>query len=293
MDCLSERGVFQIVKDHPEIAALSEPVRSQNIYALAFENITNQPGLLFKALVRNLYLYTIANGGLNILTGSKAWFLVQLPTLIGVFWCVRYIKTPKYALLLFVLAGVLLSSTIITEDGGLRVFAATVPFSAAIAAIGINLVNKHSDNSSSFNWSGSARLALLFGLVLTFAIMLTALMTPLKYVSAGTENNKCSSGGTAVTIIFPARTAIHLVNNQIGSNSISSFSVEEFLGSLKVNGKKRMWPDINLKRLPTSLISVNKYILLPTELIRDDPHEITICTERRKWLFVEKSLLVE
>jgi hypothetical protein len=292
---VGEGGWSRIKIDHPEIVALSEPARSQGIYALALNNIINQPSRLIEALLRNLHLYTFANGGLNIITGSKAWLLVQIPTLTGVVWCVRYIKTPRYALLLFVLAGVLFSSTIITEDGGLRVFSATIPFSAAIAAVGLQFITRLRDSNNYLNEYKSRNpvlLTMFFGVVLISGIFFTILVVPLDPVARSEEKITCSPGLRAITISYPARTAIHLrKNEQEYSRYMPNIPANDFRGSLKINGRRRDWPNVDLLDIPYSMLSVGKYILLPTSLISDDPREITVCTERKGWLFIDQRLL--
>jgi len=285
------------VKDHPDIVALSEPARSQGIYALAFNNILNEPSRLIGALIRNLHLYTITNGGLNIVTGIKAWLLVQIPTIIGVVWCIRYIKTSRYALLLFVLAGVLFSSTIITEDGGLRVFAATIPFSAAIAAVGLQFLARRRGTNRYISEDKSREpvlLTMLLGVVLVLGVFLTILFVPIETGVKSEEKKSCSPGTRSITIRYPARTAIHLrENGHEYSRYVPNISVNDFSKSLKVNGRRRDWPKVELLQIPYSMLSLGKYILLPTSLISNDPPEITVCTERKGWLFIDqrKSLI--
>lgn len=288
-------GWYQIVKDYPEIVALTEPARSQGIYALAFNNLINEPSKLIEALLRNLYLYTIANGGLNIVTGGKAWVLVQIPTLIGVIWCVRHIKTPRYAMLLFALAGIIVSSLIVTEDGGLRVFAATIPFSAAIAAVGLPIV-KSNNSSSNLSYEFKKDVPVLVSLVLSavvvLGVFLTITMVPLKSEFRSGEKVSCLPGARMLTITYPARTAIHLrVNEDEYSHYMPNKFADDFRQSLKQNGRHRHWPNVELLPIPYSMLSLGKYVLLPTSLLNNDPPEITICTEKKGWLFIDQRLL--
>lgn len=294
---VGEGGWSQIMKDHPEIVALSEPARSQGIYAEAFKNIINQPTRLFEALLRNLHMYTIANGGLNIITGSKAWLLVQIPTFAGVVWCVRYIKTARYALLLFVLAGVLFSSSIITEDGGLRVFAATIPFSAAIAAVGLQFITRlrgsNPDLNDEYQSRSPALLAMLLGAVLIVGIFFTILFVPFETVAGSEVKMSCRAGMRPIKVTYPARTAIHLrINDQRYSHYMPNIPVNDFLGSLRHNGRRRDWPNIDMVDIPYSMLSVGKYILIPTEKIKDDPPAVSACVKRYGWLFVSEELLL-
>jgi hypothetical protein len=291
---VGEGGWSQIMKDHPDIIALTEPGRSQAIYALALKNIVHDPTKLLQALFRNFYLYTVHNGGLNIVAGSKAWLLVQIPTLLGVVWCARHISSPRYALLLLVFFGVLLSSLIVTEDGGLRVFAATVPFSAAIAAVGLP-IKKTREITGNIS-SGYDRFAVLssyfFSMTLILAIFITISFVPLESGSKSEEKISCGPDARLITIAYPARTAIHLRNDeQKFRRYLPNVNVNDFRESLEVNGRRRDWPDVELLQIPYSILSLGKYVLIPTSQISSDPHEITICAERKGWLFIDQRLL--
>lgn len=292
---VGEGGWSQIMKDHPEVVALAEPARSQGIYALAINNIINDPSSLFNALLRNFYMFAIANGGLNIVTGTKAWLLVQVPTLIGVIWCIRYIKNPRYAMLLFTLAGIIVSSIIVTEDGGLRVFAATIPFSAAIAAVGLPIkksIQGAGALSHGFNIKAPVFSSSFLGAVVLLGIFITISVCPLNSGIQSEEKNTCSPEDRLLTITYPARTAIHLrVNEQEYPHYVPNVFVNDFRDALKHNGRRRDWPDIELLPIPYSMLSLGKYVLLPTALISNDPPEITVCTRRVGWLFIDQKLL--
>jgi len=221
--------------------------------------------------------------------------LVQIPTIIGVVWCIRYIRTPRYALLLFVLAGVLFSSTIITEDGGLRVFAATIPFSAAIAAVGLQFLARRSGTNQCISEDkspGPVLLTMFFGIALVLGIFLTILLVPLKTGADSGKKKSCSPGARSITIRYPARAAIHLREKGQGySRYVPNIFVNDFRKSLKSNGRHRDWPDVELLQIPYSMLSLGKYVLLPTSLISNDPSEITVCTERKGWLYIDQRLL--
>lgn len=288
-------GWTQISKDYPEIMALAEPARSQSIYALAYSNIINEPLKIMEAMFRNLQLYIFTNGGLNIVTGSKAWLLVQIPTVIGVAWCIRFIRTPRYAMLLFALAGILVSALLITEDGGLRVFAATVPFSAAIAAVGLAIVQRQYRINNAVPELFTKKLLLAthtLSFLIIIGITLVISIVPLDSMALSKQKNTCSPGSRMITISYPVRSAIHVRQYGQGySRYVPDISVDEFHGSLKQNGRRRDWPKVNLLQMPYSLLSVGKYILLPTSSIIEDPPEITICTEKKGWLFIDQRLI--
>ena len=286
----------QIVVDHPDVASLAEPVRSQSIYRLAFDNIISQPGTFATALFRNLQTYTISNGGLNMVAGTKAWVLVQIPSLLGVLWCIRYFKNPRYVLLLFVLGGILLSAMIVTEDGGLRVFAATVPFSAVIAALGLRWIYRSSFNKDLKNYIPDEsqvsyeKFAVYSGVLLVISLLLTIILVPLNIASRPAEEILCRAGYDRSVIHFPARAAVYLkqgVND--ASAGYPAVMLNDMPAALEVNS--RQWPvNKQLKKVPLSLVLADKFYLLPTEALANDPQQLTTCVEKNSWLYVSQDL---
>jgi len=288
----------QIVIDHPDVASLAEPARSQSIYRLAFDNIISQPGTFVTALLRNLQTYTISNGGLNMVAGMKAWVLVQIPSLLGVLWCIRNFKSPRYALLFLVLGGILFSAMIVTEDGGLRVFAATVPFSAAIAALGLRWVYRSSmnNNKDSTNHSPEKsgvsyeKFAAYSGVLLVISLLLTIFLAPLNIATRPVEEISCRAGHKPAVIHFPARATVYLKQ---GDNDVSadfpSVMLADMPGAIEINNLK--WPiNKELKQVPLSLVLSDKFYLLPTEAFADDPQQVTACVEKNSWLYVSQDL---
>ena len=288
----------QIVIDYPDVASLTEPARSQSIYRLAFDNIISQPGTLATALLRNLQTYTISNGGLNMVAGTKAWVLVQIPSLLGVFWCIRDYKNPRYALLLLVLGGILLSATIVTEDGGLRVFAATVPFSAVIAALGLrwfyrSSIHKYKESNNYIpDKSGGnyEKFAAYSGVLLVISLLLTISLAPLNIAPRPVEEISCRAGHKSAVIYFPASAAVYLKQevNDV-SAGFPSVMLTNIPSAIETNNRK--WPiNKELKQVPLSLVLSDKFYLLPTEAFADDPQQVTACVEKNSWLYVSQDL---
>jgi len=289
----------QIAIDYPDVASLAEPARSESIYRLAFDNITSQPGTFVTALLRNLQTYTVINGGLNMVSGTKAWVLVQIPSLLGALWCIRYFKNPRYALLLLVLGGILLSAMIVTEDGGLRVFAATVPFSAAIAALGLRWVYRRSINKNAESSSYSAdkseasyeKIAVYSGALLVISLLLTIFLVPLNITTRPVDEISCRAGHKPTVIHFPARAAVYLKQ---GVNDVSagfpSVLLADMPGAIEINN--RQWPITKeLSQVALSLVLADKFYLLPTAEITDYPEQLTACVEKNNWLYVSQDLI--
>jgi hypothetical protein len=290
----------QIVIDYPDVASLAEPARSQSIYRLAFDNIISQPGTFATALFRNLQSYTISNGGLNMVAGTKAWVLVQIPSLLGVLWCIRYCKSPRYALLLLVLGGILLSAMIVTEDGGLRVFAATVPFSAAIAGLGLRWVYRRSIDKITESTSDRPdkpaasyeKFAIYSGALLVISLLLTIFLVPLNIATRPVDEYSCRAGHKPAVIYFPARAAVYL--NQ-GVNDVAagfpSVMLADMPDAIEINN--RQWPITKaLRQVPLSLVLADKFYLLPAEAIVNDPQQVTACVEKNGWLYVSQDLVL-
>jgi hypothetical protein len=291
-------GWRQISLDYPDMAALSEPVRSQNIYKLSFDNIINQPVVFIGSLLNNLKTYVITGGGMNMVAGTKAWLLVQIPSLLGIFWCFRFLEQPRYALLLIVIFGVLLSATIITEDGGLRVFAATVPFTAAIAALGlrwlyIKSIRRYTESNNYYTHTSIesyGRFAAMTGGLLVIALLIAIGFGPLKSVASSQVELVCRPGLKSVVIRYPARTAIHLNDaTKKDWHYSSSQSLEKLRDDLWIND--RVWPELTLNVATLSLIRADQLILMSKRETVDDPKDYAVCVEKNSWLYVSEDLL--
>ena len=72
-----------------------------------------------------------------------------------------------------------------------------------------------------------------------------------------------------------------------------NMELAKFRQLLKANGRRRDWPEMKLLNTPYSILSLGKYVLIPSEMISSDPAVVTICVKRYHWLFVSKELLQE
>lgn len=135
----------QVAIDHPEIAALpSDVARSQAIYGLAFAALREHPMGLVGALARNFAtnLADTATFGIGTRFAQSTRLLplavvAAIPWIAGVAAIVAGWRDPRRSLLgAFVLGG-LASGAIIVQDGGVRVFAATLGGDAIVAGLGI------------------------------------------------------------------------------------------------------------------------------------------------------------
>ncbi|MDX2476172.1 MAG: hypothetical protein QNL05_02280, partial [Gammaproteobacteria bacterium] len=138
---------------------------------------------------------------------------------------------------------------VVTEDGGLRVFAATVPFSAVIAALGLRWVYRSSINknkesnyySPDQSASSYEKFAAYSGVFLVISLLLTIFLAPLNIATRPVEEISCRVGHKPAVIHFPSRAAVYLKQ---GVNDVSagfpSVMLADMPGAIEINN--RQWP---------------------------------------------------
>ncbi len=135
----------QLAVDHPEIAALpSDAARSQAIYGLAFAVLREHPFGIVGALARNFATNLIDTATFGIgtrfaqsLTLAPLALVAAIPWLAGLASIVAGIRDPRRSMLGVMVLGGLASGAIIVQDGGVRVFAATIAGDALVAGLGV------------------------------------------------------------------------------------------------------------------------------------------------------------
>lgn len=130
------KGWSQIFVDHPEIFITgSDMSRSKAIYALAWQNIITRPTALIEGITRNIELYwtsgTYGFGRLGLFGPAAKifWWLAWIPLLLR--W-----RDPRFLLIALLSLGAMVSAPILLQDGGNRLFAATVAVDVTQIAIG-------------------------------------------------------------------------------------------------------------------------------------------------------------
>ena len=187
---------------------------------------------------------------------------------------------------------------IVTEDGGLRVFAATVPFSAVVAALGLrwfyrSLINKKKDSNNyppDESQVSYEKYAVYSGALLVIALLLTIFIVPLNLASRPAEQISCRAGYDLSIIHFPARAAVYLKH---GVNDVSAGFPSVMLADMPktLEANNRQWPvKTQLKQVPMSLVLADNFYLLPTEALADDPQQLTDCVEKNGWIYVSQNL---
>jgi hypothetical protein len=132
------KGWGQVLTDHPELfqGNLSDVRVAQRIFDLAWSNMINSPMVIANALTRNLYAYI--RDPLMGTTGSRL-FAVGLWWLGACAIALRW-RELSYRVIGLMSIGILLSSSVVVQDGGPRIFAATWGVTALQVALGLHLL---------------------------------------------------------------------------------------------------------------------------------------------------------
>ena len=277
-------GWQQVAIDYPKLARIAEPSRSELIYTIAWTNIVRAPDVFLRVLWDNLYTYLIRDGGLNIVAGTKAWLVVQIPSLAGLILCVRQCSRPSRSLLLFSTAGILGSAPLVVEDGGLRVFAASAPFSAALAALGLRWLLRRGDpqqGNSIKQYAHSTRFVLIGGALLVIGCFAGALVSRIGDAAEDHPVLACPEGAQHFMVVRPKRSSIVLTADESRKYSyVPYWRISKFQHSLTVNELR--WEELETAKLPVALVLSSGWILVPWHIIEQDPERIEICAHHEQ-----------
>ena len=134
------KGWSQAFVDHPELLAsgITDAQLSRRVYALAFERIAGDPATFALALSRNFSLYLGARPFLAL----SSWLLgplLQFSWWLGIVAIVKQRREISAQLVGWCSLGAVCSAPLLIQDGGARVFAATVGIDALQIGMGIRL----------------------------------------------------------------------------------------------------------------------------------------------------------
>lgn len=211
----------QVGIDHPEIALLpTDAAQSQAIYRLAFAAIRDQPQRIILALAENFAtnLLDTATFGIGTRFGQGArWaplaIVAAIPWLAGITAIIARPRDLRLTLLGTIVLGGLLSGAIIVQDGGVRVYAATIAGDAVIAGVGIAMILRRVAGTRSPAPApaitllapaspamalGSASLLLVLTIV-PFTPLLQAMALP-PLVGAAGAGSGCAAGETSYLV---------------------------------------------------------------------------------------------
>jgi hypothetical protein len=132
--------------DHPEIMELPRNERRQRIYELAFDQIRARPHMLLVGMAKAVrdYLGIVSPGFVSYVYVNSGIYaalfqmLVYIGSFVGFGACLIHYRNPHTSLVLAATSGTLLSVPLVPPiDAGIRAYAATIPFSALLAVVGI------------------------------------------------------------------------------------------------------------------------------------------------------------
>jgi hypothetical protein len=148
----------QALLDYPKLPNEPEAEQFARIYGHALANILAQPTVFLRALGRAFLTYTQT---LYQFAGAGQ-FATPLNglTLLGLVGCGLGWRQRTCRLLLCLAAGEMLSAPLIVEDGGMRVFAASIGLRVVVMAVGLLFLMKFAARAAGLPgalWTGLAR----------------------------------------------------------------------------------------------------------------------------------------
>jgi hypothetical protein len=254
--------------DHPY-------VNRDEIFNLAINKIKKEPGLFVQGITRSFQDYfSMANGGFSFLRliydkKNLGNHLLWVLTWMGVAVALFYRRRPLSWMILFTFFGVLLSTALVPplDADSMRVFAATIPFTAYLASLGILfpdiLLNK-------FGFSAVAplppwqtdRLLLPFSACLLFVSLFLPLVVkgtgqPLK----ADKSLTCPSDEAPILFLMGSRSSLRLVEEQeVHESYVPFLSVTTFRSGTEAGPKFYPFLTQELMSLePGSAISIGGY----------------------------------
>lgn len=191
------KGWLQVKSDYPEIFSQASGMISTEdlIYRAAFKSILEQPHLFAFGYAKGLvhYFYDLFKFAREFAVLRYVLFMPLWAA--GVWIAAARWREKRYALLLWLQVGILISSPFITFDGGNRVYAATMPLDALFVGLGavwyVQLANAAVSikNKKERSWPlGSLSIALMSVLLPIVTLIAIRLNTvPVKYASPQCE----------------------------------------------------------------------------------------------------------
>ena len=133
------KGWAQVLADHPELlsSGMADAQVSQHVYALAIDRIIHDPATFGVALARNSLLYL---GARPFLAPPPLFaYLLGFSWWIGIAAILRHRHEASAQLIGWGSLGAVCSAPLLVQDGGARVFAATVAIDALQIGMGVRL----------------------------------------------------------------------------------------------------------------------------------------------------------
>jgi hypothetical protein len=254
---LGGKSWMQVMTDHPELKNLELNERSQEIYQLAFEAIRSNPTNLFRGALRawSEYLNPLAN--YNVLSFVRVGIirrrflshLVPLVTyvlyalyalsLLGILKCYFQRRNPVYSLLLAACVGIFISVPFAppVDAQGMRVYAATIPVSAALPAVGCSfLITRMNWNPGLKIPNQSIRLRILpaFSIFLLLLSSLGPVTTKALNPVTQLKTIACQENEEAVYVQANSGSSINLLPNEsIPRSRLPNLRISDFRNGMR------------------------------------------------------------
>ncbi len=130
-------GWLQVYRDHPEVQDITNSAdKYREIYRLALEQAADAPLTALHGVVDTYNDFFINTDWHEFYDDPVSRSVALILTLVGLWHAWRHRMQPECALLLTIQLGVFLSVPMLA-DGGTRVFAASIPATAALIGIGL------------------------------------------------------------------------------------------------------------------------------------------------------------
>jgi hypothetical protein len=228
------KGWTQITIDHPEIFNQGDDggAVTRRIYAVAIESILSKPHLFLLGYVKGVVHYV--DDLFRYATDFKPLRLVGflVPWVLGVWFTIKRWREPRYAFLLALQAGIIVSSPFIAIDGQNRVFASTVALDALFVAIGVMWISNRLASKKNVAPDRvpetDYRIGMLAGIGLAVLFIPPAMLAAVRpnVEPSGYQPPHCEPGLKAV-VVHPGRSTLVLPLVKAG---------EETLFPLRVRG---------------------------------------------------------
>ncbi len=222
----------QVTIDHPEFFNQSIPGRAATdlVYEAAIESLITRPHLFILGYIKGIAHYL--DDLFRFATAFKPLRLIGflLPWIIGVWAALKQWRQPRYALLLSLQAGIIISSPFIAIDGQNRVFAATVAVDALFVALGIVWISNRLTSKTQLKTKTSTIQAPVISLVAyagVLALLLPVAMLAAIYPNAlfaGHTPPSCERGQEAI-VVRPGRSTLVLPLVKAGEETLYPIQV--------------------------------------------------------------------
>lgn len=196
------KGWQQVYRDHPEVLEAGDPAdRYAAIYRLAIDQARAHPWTALHGIADTYNDFFFNTDWHEFYDDPVSRGIALILTLIGLWWAWKHRRQPASALLLVVQAGVFLSVPMLA-DGGTRVYAATIPVTAALMGIGLaaalRMPAAGGAETPPRRSVGAASAAILAGVVL---LVLPAVPLYAGHPSAAPDLPDCADGQMAIALL--------------------------------------------------------------------------------------------